>query len=100
MSPDSTSDARPLRSAEGLPDRNRTVIRAHPDGPFVVRGPVTVLDGAGREVTVRRKIVALCRCGRSRTQPLCDGMHTPAGFTCHGGAHDLGSDPRDPPVDD
>lgn len=65
--------------------RDGTVIQAHPDGPFVIRGPVTVLDGAGREVELRRRVIALCRCGRSRNQPLCDGMHTPAGFECSAG---------------
>lgn len=59
-----------------------TVIRAHPDGPFVVHGRVTVLDGAGQVIELRRQVIALCRCGRSRNQPLCDGMHTPAGFEC------------------
>lgn len=65
--------------------RDDTVIQAHPDGPFLVRGPVTVLDGDGEAVPVRRRVIALCRCGRSRTQPLCDGMHTPAGFECSAG---------------
>ena len=59
-------------------------IRAYPDGPFLVRGPVTIVDGDGREVHVRRRVVALCRCGRSRLQPLCDGTHTAAGFACAG----------------
>jgi len=62
--------------------REGTTIRAYPDGPFLVRGPVTVLDGDGNEGEVRRPVVALCRCGRSRTQPLCDGVHGVAGFRC------------------
>jgi CDGSH-type Zn-finger protein len=61
-------------------------IRAYPDGPFLVRGPVTIVDGDGRSLSVRRAVVALCRCGRSRRQPLCDGTHTAAGFTCAGTA--------------
>ena len=70
-------------------DREATTIRAYPDGPFLVRGPITVVDGEGIEVRTRRAVIALCRCGRSRTQPLCDGTHTPAGFTCAGaGAQD------------
>ena len=64
---------------------DETVIQAHPDGPFLVRGPVTVLDGAGAPFELRRRVIALCRCGRSRNQPLCDGMHTPAGFECSAG---------------
>jgi CDGSH-type Zn-finger protein len=69
----------------GLPRPSRGAeVRAYPDGPFLVRGPVTIVDGDGREIRVRRRVVALCRCGRSRRQPLCDGTHTAAGFTCAG----------------
>ena len=50
-------------------------ITAYRDGPFLVRGPVVVLDEDGRRIEVRRPVVPLCRCGRSRTQPLCDGAH-------------------------
>lgn len=72
--------------------RDETVIQAHPDGPFLVRGQVTVLDGSGEVVALRRRVVALCRCGRSRNQPLCDGMHAPAGFECSA-VHDGPSSP-------
>lgn len=68
------------------PGARRAEIRAYPDGPFLVRGPVAIVDGDGREIDVRRRVVALCRCGRSRRQPLCDGTHTPAGFVCTGTA--------------
>ena len=68
-------------------------IRAYPDGPFLVRGPVTIVDGDGRELHVRRRVVALCRCGRSRRQPLCDGTHTAAGFTCAGTPAGTGTTP-------
>ena len=68
------------------PTRRGAEIRAYPDGPFLVRGPVTIVDGDGRELHVRRRVVALCRCGLSRRQPLCDGTHTAAGFTCAGTA--------------
>jgi CDGSH-type Zn-finger protein len=54
-------------------------ITAYRDGPFLVRGPVTVVDEEGRTVEVRRRVVPLCRCGRSRTQPLCDGTHEASG---------------------
>jgi CDGSH-type Zn-finger protein len=58
-----------------------TEIRAYPDGPLLVRGPFVLRDEDGATVAVRRRTVALCRCGRSRRLPLCDGTHRPAGFT-------------------
>jgi len=50
-------------------------IAVYRSGPYLVRGPVTLIDEDGTEITVRRAIVPLCRCGRSRTKPLCDGSH-------------------------
>ena len=75
------------------PRRRAAEIRAYPDGPFLVRGPVSIVDGDGRSISVRRAVVALCRCGRSRRQPLCDGTHTAAGFTCAGTAAAAGRTP-------
>lgn len=62
--------------------REETTVRAYEDGPLLVRGPVRVIDGDGNEIRLRRRTVALCRCGRSRTQPLCDGAHTAVNFRC------------------
>ncbi len=58
-----------------------TEIRAYPDGPLLVRGPFVLQAEDGATVEVRRRTVALCRCGRSRRLPLCDGTHRAAGFT-------------------
>jgi len=52
-----------------------TVITPYRDGPLVVRGPFRLVDQEGREIEVRRKTVALCRCGKSRLKPFCDGTH-------------------------
>jgi CDGSH-type Zn-finger protein len=54
-------------------------IRVYPDGPLLVRGGFSLLDEGGNEVGGRRKVVALCRCGRSRLAPLCDGSHQSKG---------------------
>ena len=59
--------------------RTEPTITAYRDGPFLVRGPIVVLDEDGRRIEVRRPVVPLCRCGRSRTQPLCDGAHEASG---------------------
>lgn len=53
----------------------RASISVYREGPYLVRGPVRILDEDGTAVEVRRDVVALCRCGRSRTKPLCDGTH-------------------------
>lgn len=62
-----------------MPDPERT-IRAYPNGPLLVRGAFELLDADGRAYGRTRATVALCRCGRSRTKPFCDGTHKAAGF--------------------
>jgi len=51
------------------------VITPYRDGPLLVRGPFTLRDQDGNEITVDRETVALCRCGKSRVRPFCDGSH-------------------------
>lgn len=60
-------------------------ITPYRDGPILVRGPFRLVDDDGRVIEVRRKTVALCRCGRSRLGALCDGTHRIVGFTADGG---------------
>jgi CDGSH-type Zn-finger protein len=45
------------------------------DGPLVVRGAIVLLDEEGCEIPLRRRVNALCRCGRSSIQPFCDSTH-------------------------
>jgi CDGSH-type Zn-finger protein len=45
------------------------------DGPLLVRGPVRIQNQEGEEIRIDREVVALCRCGKSRSRPLCDGTH-------------------------
>lgn len=49
-------------------------IGARRDGPYILKGPVTII-GDGGEQSVRREKVALCRCGASANKPFCDGSH-------------------------
>ena len=57
------------------------VIRPMENGPYIVQGPVTILDADVNEYDVSgRKSVALCRCGGSTTKPFCDGTHSRIGF--------------------
>ena len=51
-----------------------------PDGPLLVRGPIEIVDAAGRTLVPGRRTVALCRCGGTATPPWCDGTHKVNGF--------------------
>ena len=52
-----------------MPD---VVITPMENGPYLVRGPVTLIDADGTEYDVAdRKSIALCRCGGSTTKPFC-----------------------------
>jgi CDGSH-type Zn-finger protein len=56
------------------------VIVPYQDGPYLVRGPVMLLDQDGHDIELNRRTVALCRCGKSRMRPFCDGTHRMIGF--------------------
>jgi CDGSH-type Zn-finger protein len=51
------------------------VIVPYRDGPLVVRGAFSIRDQDGNEIAPGRETVALCRCGKSRIRPFCDGTH-------------------------
>ena len=63
----------------------QTKITPYRNGPYLVRGPFTMVDQEGNEIEVKRRVVALCRCGRSRTRPFCDGTHKAIGFRAGSG---------------
>lgn len=48
---------------------------ACPGGPLLVRGDALVEDREGREHPTTRPVSAVCRCGRTRRDPWCDGTH-------------------------
>jgi len=54
-------------------------ISATADGPLWVTGGIAVTMSDGRTLEVRNR-VTLCRCGKSKIKPLCDGSHVEAGF--------------------
>ena len=66
-------------------------ITPYRDGPLLVRGPFKLLDQDGNEIDARRKTVALCRCGKSRIRPFCDGSHKLVKFRAPSGAESRGS---------
>jgi CDGSH-type Zn-finger protein len=62
----------------------RPTITTYRDGPLLVRGPFELLDQDGTVIDTGRRTVALCRCGKSRTRPLCDGTHRLVHFSAPG----------------
>ena len=57
------------------------IVRVTAGGPLLVRGPIRLLDERGGDVPVRRRVNAICRCGRSASQPFCDGTHKVVPFS-------------------
>jgi CDGSH-type Zn-finger protein len=55
-------------------------ITPYRDGPYLVRGNFSIQDQDGNEIAIERRTIALCRCGKSRIRPLCDGTHRLTGF--------------------
>jgi CDGSH-type Zn-finger protein len=59
---------------------DQVTITPYRDGPLLVRGPVRLVGPDGSPVPCNRDPIALCRCGRSRIKPFCDGTHKLIGF--------------------
>lgn len=64
-------------------------ITPYRNGPYLIRGSFRLLDQGGEEIEVDRKTIALCRCGRSRIRPFCDGTHKAIGFVAESGSESL-----------
>jgi uncharacterized Fe-S cluster protein YjdI/CDGSH-type Zn-finger protein len=65
--------------AEQEPTPAETTIRTVHNGPYLVGGPVRIMNDAG-EVIREDTRIALCRCGRSAHMPFCDNSHRALGF--------------------
>ncbi len=57
------------------------MIVPYADGPYLVRGPAVIRDQDGVRIDPGRRTFALCRCGKSRMRPFCDGTHQLVRFT-------------------
>jgi CDGSH-type Zn-finger protein/truncated hemoglobin YjbI len=55
-------------------------IQVSSNGPYLVTNAQRLLDWLGEPLPTRPQM-ALCRCGRSRIKPLCDGTHASIAFT-------------------
>ena len=64
---------------------DRARITPYEDGPLLVRGPFELVDQDGEPIEVRRKTIALCRCGKSKIKPFCDGTHKATRFKAQSG---------------
>lgn len=62
-----------------------TKITPYRNGPYLIRGPFVIVDQSGNEIEVKRRVIALCRCGRSKIRPFCDGTHKAIGFRADSG---------------
>ncbi|MDX6640042.1 MAG: hypothetical protein QOF12_1053 [Solirubrobacteraceae bacterium] len=72
---------------------DEAIITPYRDGPLIVRGPFRMVDQDGAEIELGRETVALCRCGKSRTRPFCDGTHKLVRFTAPSGREDRATPP-------
>jgi len=49
-------------------------------GPLYVKGGIPVESADGDDYKIRNR-VTLCRCGKSKNKPFCDGSHVTEGFS-------------------
>jgi CDGSH-type Zn-finger protein len=61
---------------------SEVTIKVRDNGPFLVEGPITVVDAAGNRffIPADKPAIALCRCGQSKNKPFCDGSHKSCSF--------------------
>jgi len=52
---------------------------ANCSGPIWVKGKIPIESYSGKKYEIRNR-VTLCRCGKSKNKPFCDGTHIDAGF--------------------
>ncbi len=66
---------------ESGPAQRPTSVKAVRNGPLQLKGTFRLMDPNGEEYDLEgRRIVLLCRCGKSRNQPFCDSSHVRDGF--------------------
>ncbi len=63
------------REAEPIPAQN--TISLSRNGPLILRGDFTIVNGAG-DIVVHDTRATLCRCGQSANKPFCDNSHNSA----------------------
>jgi CDGSH-type Zn-finger protein len=81
-----------VKNDKGYEAAAPTKITPYRNGPYLIRGPFVMVDQNGNEIEVKRRVVALCRCGRSKIRPFCDGTHKAIGFRADSGVPALAED--------
>jgi len=64
---------------QGGNTETKPVIQCVENGPYMVKGLVTLKGDKGQPIDTRQTIT-LCRCGGSKAKPFCDGTHSRIGF--------------------
>ncbi len=68
-------------TGEGLESKGGKLhVSRAPNGPLLLNGNFTIVAASGRRAWSGTR-AALCRCGKSKNKPFCDGSHKEAGFT-------------------
>jgi len=55
--------------------KNKTIIKTSLNGPLIVSDLKNITEGNGNIFPVDKQTIALCRCGKSKNKPFCDGTH-------------------------
>ena len=62
-------------------------VKVNNNGPYVLEGPLTLMDADGNQFVLERERIFLCRCGQSANKPFCDSAHRTCGFESQVTAH-------------
>jgi CDGSH-type Zn-finger protein len=80
-----------LKGCDFMENNNKPKIKITKDGPYIVSGNVPLSEKIitpkgkgyvfeeGRELP-QSEVYSLCRCGKSKNKPFCDGSHEKSGF--------------------
>ena len=69
---------------------SEAIVQVMPNGPLRISGDFKITDAAGAAYGLGgRTALGLCRCGKSKNSPFCDGTHAATGFQAESKARDL-----------
>ena len=68
------------KSTRRMTVTEQTKITVLDNGPYLVKGPMVIVDAEGNRFPAGRETIALCRCGGSTNKPFCDGTPSKVGL--------------------